>query len=179
MAETKQKPPEIKRLTRKQTSYVANRISGMSQIDSAVAAGYARSGAAKHANTLEKLPVVIAAMDRHKEEIRLRGEYGYDRAMAEAQRAYDVAESTKNANAMVKAAELRSKLTGLLIEKQHIQVETLDITGALSDARARVELLREAKRNDEVKLLNEDPTTTKDELPACDVIIDLSTTKDE
>lgn len=88
-------------------------------------------------------PHVRAAVVAGLEEVRKKGLYGYELAMKEAERAYNVAEETENANAMVKAAELRSKLTGLLVEKQHLTIETVDIRGALSEALNRARTVEE------------------------------------
>lgn len=56
--------------------------------------------------------------------------------MDEALKAMDFAFETKNANAVVKACELRAKLSGLLIER--VEVFSADLRGALLEASKRV-----------------------------------------
>jgi phage terminase small subunit len=53
-------------------------------------------------------------------------EYDAEAALAQAQEAYEFGRDTENANAMVKAVELKSKLKGLIIDRHHIQ-QTADL----------------------------------------------------
>ncbi len=62
-------------------------------------------------------PVVVAEIDKIKEELRKKTGYDLEYAMAEAEDAKQFAKQTNNANAVVKAVELKTKLNGLLIEK--------------------------------------------------------------
>lgn len=61
--------------------------------------------------------------------------YNAEQAMLEAEEAMQFARETENANAFVKAIELRSKLKGLLIEKHQVQQVGFQINiGGIEDA---------------------------------------------
>lgn len=61
--------------------------------------------------------VIVDEMDRRREELKKKVGYTLEVAMNEAEEAKNFAEATNNANAYVKAVELKTKLNGLLIEK--------------------------------------------------------------
>ena len=52
--------------------------------------------------------------------------YDYAQAMAEANRALELAERLENPSAMVAAAQLRSKLSGLMVEDRKNQRQPFD-----------------------------------------------------
>ena len=62
--------------------------------------------------------------------------YGLVEAMKEAEDAAAFARENKNSMALVKACELRAKLSGLLIDR--VELVKVDLTGALARAEARV-----------------------------------------
>ena len=79
-------------------------------------------------------------MARELELIRARARdiasYTLVEAMGEANAAAQFARDNKNPMALVKATELRAKLSGLLIER--VEVATVDLRSALDGARDRV-----------------------------------------
>lgn len=66
-------------------------------------------------------PAVAAYLKMRQEELAEEAKYDAIRAMNEAAEAIRFARKTKNASAMVKAVELRSRLTGLLIDRTDIR----------------------------------------------------------
>lgn len=170
------KPKKERNLTKRQAIFVANIIAGKSQVQSAVAAGSKEVSANKAAARYMQNPIVRKAIEEDREKARERGIYNLERAMQEAQDAMNFAYATDNATAYIKAVEHRSKLNGLLIERQHVKVETVDISGALEEASKRVELMREAKR---VEIGEHDPLSQNDASSACTHILELSPSKSD
>ena len=113
---------------------------GMSQKDAALAAGYSPNSTAAPYDAM-KDPRVKAEVERVRESLRQQTEYDAQRAFEEAGAAVAFAEKTNNATAYCRAIELRMRLNGLLVDKQKIEFEsTIDIAGALAEARARATL---------------------------------------
>jgi len=83
----------------------------------ALDAGYSSQSSGTYGTSLAKDPRLAAAVEEVRERVMAKAEYTCEVAMKEAQAALDFAEETGNANAYVKAVELRSKLMGLLVEK--------------------------------------------------------------
>ena len=77
-------------------------------------------------------------------------------AMGEAKDAMDFAYKTDNASAYVKAVELRSKLSGLLIDR--VEVFTMDLKGALDKAASRVVNINPAYK----QLIESEPQASPD-----------------
>lgn len=74
---------------------------------------YAQSASAR----LLRDPEVKDALNEIRKNAMVKAEYTVETAMAEANAAIEFAKETENANAYVKAVELRSKLSGLLVDK--------------------------------------------------------------
>ena len=123
-------------LTAKQAAYVANLSRGMDSRAAAKAAGFSLSYSAVAAYRLKTKPAVAEALAAVRQEGMLLAAYGVKEAMAEANSAAEFARKTRNAMAVVKSAELRAKLSGLLIER--VEVFAADLRGALDDAKLRV-----------------------------------------
>jgi hypothetical protein len=85
---------------------------------------------------LLQLPLAQQYLLSIRAEARAIAAYDVSTAMQEASDAMVFAKERQNPMAYVKAVELRSKLSGLLIDR--VQVEKIDITKALSEAQARV-----------------------------------------
>jgi hypothetical protein len=85
---------------------------------------------------LAKKPTVAKAIDAVQHEARTVAVFGLVQAMEEADSAAAFARLHKNPMALVKATELRAKLSGLLIDR--VEVACVDIKGALLEARTRV-----------------------------------------
>lgn len=99
----------------------ANNGSGNGK-EAAIAAGYSEKGAARQAHLLLNYNSEVKAyMAKIRNRAEAKGLYSLEMAMREADEAIDFAIATNNANARVKALELKMKLHGLLIEKHHVQ----------------------------------------------------------
>ena len=119
-----------------QRKYCQNVASGMSSIPAAVAAGYSESFARVAAYRLGQNPAVAALIAAIREKGRERASYNLAAAMQEAKQAAEFAVVHKSPIALVRAIELRAKLSGLLIDR--VAVEIVDVAGAMADARSRV-----------------------------------------
>ena len=127
---------DVERLTYKQRRYVERLASGMDSRAAATAVGYSKSYAKVAAHRLKKNLIVAKALESIHKEARAVAVYGAVEAMAQAQEGIELAKLHKNPMAFIKGCELRSKLSGLLIDK--VEVVTLHPTGALEAARTRV-----------------------------------------
>jgi phage terminase small subunit len=109
-------------LTERQQKFVSEYLKDENGTRAAKVAGYPENGAAQQAHRLlKKTPVVIDAIAQAKKDFSTKHEYTLDKAMKEAEAAIEFAIQTKNANAYVKAVELRTKLNGLLVEKHDVR----------------------------------------------------------
>ena len=124
------------RETDKQRRYAYNRGKGMPSFLAAKDAGYSDSFARVAAHRLGKRPAVLAAIDSIQQAGRAVTVYDLATAMREAGDAADFAISKGNAMALVKARELRAKLSGLLIDR--VEVIPVNLSGALEAAERRV-----------------------------------------
>lgn len=128
----KYKPLTEPQLKPKQAKFVEELLKDGNQTRAAEAAGYSPTAAAgcKIANSI----AVKAALEKVREKAIVTAAYNADTAMKEAEEAIEFAKETKNANAFVKAVELRSKLKGLLIEKHQHQVANFSLNiGGIDD----------------------------------------------
>lgn len=98
----------------------------------AIAAGYAAGTAT--GTVIGKAKAVQAALDEARNKSITTAAYNADAAMKEADEAIAFAKETENANAYVKAVELKAKLKGLLVEKHQHQVATFNLSiGGIDD----------------------------------------------
>lgn len=102
----------------------------------AKAEGCSASYAAVLRTRMMKNHAVRSALESIQREARTVAVYGVVEAMAQTQKGIDLAEKNGNAMAYIKGCELRSKLSGLLVDR--IVVESVDLRGALEEARTRV-----------------------------------------
>lgn len=110
------------RLSPKKARFVAELVSGVPGAEAARRAGWATLGAATRAWKLtHKDADVMAAIDAARGELQKKAEYGLDKAMVELNAAIAFATKTENATAYVRAVELKSKLMGLLVERQDVR----------------------------------------------------------
>lgn len=112
---------------------------GNNATQAAIAAGYAYNNARTQGYRLVNHDdAVKAEIERAQAELAERTDYGAEQAMTELGDVIDFARKTSNATAMARAVELRMKMAGLLVDKHELHVQgTVDITGALIDARMR------------------------------------------
>ena len=92
-----------------------------------VEAAKAAAGYSPKTNTAFQRPAVQAILDEARKEIVAQGKYNLQMAMDEADEAIEFSRATENANAYVKALELKSKLNGLLIEKHQHQIASFSL----------------------------------------------------
>src|SRR5215213_9843649 len=118
-------------LSPRQRAYVKHRAQGVSPTQAAKAAGFSPSYADKAGSTLETLPPIMAMLSEIREEVKRVAVYDLVAAMQEAKEAAEFARTHRNPMALVKATELRAKLSGLLVEQIHVKAEVIDLRGAL------------------------------------------------
>lgn len=128
--------PMDEHLTHRQRLYAENIARGLDSPAAAKSAGYSDSFAKVAAYRLGKKPEVAQAIASIQTEGRRLACYDVTVAMREANDAAAFARANKNSMALVKAVELRAKLSGLLIDR--VEVVAVDLTGALQRAEARV-----------------------------------------
>jgi phage terminase small subunit len=126
-------------LTPKQRRFIAAYQTGVSATQAAIDAGYSPKSA-KHAAhaLLHDNKAVKGELQRIGDKLAKAAEYSGQKCMAELDEALQFARDTKQANAFVKAVELRARLANLLREKVDITVERVDVSGALAEAKARL-----------------------------------------
>jgi len=124
----------------KQRNFIAAYMTGIPATQAAIKAGYSAHSAKHIANQLvHENKLVRAEIQRIQQHVATTTEYTTERMMADLDVSIAFAEQTKNANAMVKAVELKGKLTGILRDKIDVTVtEKVDISTALTEARARL-----------------------------------------
>ncbi len=126
-------------LSPRQLLFIKHYTSGLhSAAQAARMAGYAEAHARRSSQYILKNPKVLAAIAEARTKLVESTQYDSERAMAELDTAVTFARETKNATAMARCIELKMKLTGLLIDR--VQVETIDLSGVLIEARRRVAL---------------------------------------
>ena len=130
------KPQAPRPLSPKREAYIEGLASGLSSQQAALKAGFSPSYAKAVGHRLGRLPAVQAAVAEVRKAGREAARYGLVEAMQEAQQVIEFAKAHRNAMAFCKAVELRTRLSGLLIER--VAVERVDLAQALADAKARV-----------------------------------------
>lgn len=128
-------PMNAAELTERQRRLVELVATGLSVQQAATKAGFSPSYARKSSRLL-KHPGIAQAIAAIRAEGRTLAAYGLAEAMKEAEDAARFARLKGNAMTLVKSVELRSRLSGLLIER--IETVTVDLKGALEAASNRV-----------------------------------------
>jgi len=123
-------------LTDKQRGYVENIARGMESRAAARSAGYSESFSKVAAHRIGGKPAVAKAIEEIRQKGRVMAAYGLVEAMREADDAATFAREKGNSMALVKAVELRSKLSGLLIDR--VEIIPVDLVAALERAERRV-----------------------------------------
>ena len=130
--------PDALALRPREAAFVASYMSGQNAKAAAIAAGYSPKHAVSRAHVLiTSNPRVVAALAAARDVLQAKTDYNAEAASAYLDRVIDLAEKSKQLNAAVKAAELKMKLHGLLVEKLAITVEKIDIKQSLADAKSR------------------------------------------
>lgn len=127
-------------LTPKQRAFLTLYASGKfaNATAAAVAAGYSPRSARGSVYDLLRHPRIRNELDAIAERVRERTAYDATACFEEAGAAVAFAKEKGNANAFVKAIELRARIHGLLVDRQQIDVVMPDISAALAEARARL-----------------------------------------
>lgn len=123
-------------LTLKREKYVQAVAAGVASEPAAVAAGYRPSYAKVLARRCKNVPEVQSAIASIQAKGREAASYDLAKALADCDLAIAFAIEHKNPMALVKATELKCKLSGLLVDR--VEVQTVDLTKALADARGRL-----------------------------------------
>jgi phage terminase small subunit len=127
-----------KRLSPMQQRFIAELQRGLPGTEAAIAAGYSPK-TAKHAayDLQHRNALVMAELRKVRAHLSALTEYNGERAADDCDKGMQFALRTDNANAFMKAVELKARLNGLLRDKLDVTVERLDINDALAAARAR------------------------------------------
>jgi phage terminase small subunit len=127
-------------LSPQQQRFLAAYMTGISARAAALEAGYSKTTADKRAyELLHQNPAMKVALAEARNGLQLLANYNADSAMADFVAAAEFAIKTNNANALVKATEMKARLKGLLIDRAELTVtEKLDVNATLREARARM-----------------------------------------
>ena len=120
MASEKNKKPHVPLPTPLQEKFLKAHAEGVGVLKAAESAGYAKPKASLSA--ILQSPAVAGALEDRRKAVAEKIVYTAVEAMNEAKEAMNFAKSTRNANAYVKAVELRTKLQGLLVEKHDFRM---------------------------------------------------------
>lgn len=116
----------------------------------AKAAGYNQKITSKDLN---KSKAMTAILEESRAKLVASTGYGAAQAMDEAQRAIEFAITTNNANAYVKAVELRARISGLMIEKVDIRGQLAPLSIQLSGVtRHAIPVISEVQREQSVAI---------------------------
>ncbi|MCM3901640.1 MAG: terminase small subunit [Pyrinomonadaceae bacterium] len=124
-----------KELNDRQQRFVEFVARGLSAQEAASKAGFAPSTARK-ASRLLRHSLVAPAIAQIRAEARKQSCYSVVEAMKEAEECLRFSKEHKQCMAYVRAVELRSRLSGLLIDK--VEIVSVDLTKALAEAEQRV-----------------------------------------
>ena len=123
-------------LNDRQRRFVGLVASGQSLAEAARSAGFSRSYARKANHLLMKHPAIARAIAAIRAEARTASAYTVIQCMREANDAAAFAKANKQSMALVRAVELRARLSGLLIDR--VEVVNVDLRGALERAESRI-----------------------------------------
>jgi len=128
-----------KPLTLKQARFVAEYLVDGDGKRSAIAAGYSPQSAKYTAYGLLKHNAgVIDALASSRQAILDSGVYDARAAVSRILAHIDDASTRGNSMAVMKGEELLLRLHGLLIDRLDVRLQTVDIKGAMEEAKARV-----------------------------------------
>lgn len=120
MASEKNKKPHVPPPTGLQEKFLKAHAKHGRTLLAAEEAGYASP--ASSLSAILKAPAVAVALEERRKAVAEKIVYTAVEAMNEAAEAMTFAKQTRNANAYVKAVELRTKLQGLLVEKHDFRM---------------------------------------------------------
>ena len=109
-------------VTPKQARFVDLYVTTGNASEAARQAGYSRHRSNSAAHRLLNLPHVKAAIAAIRAEIAERAAYTVEKCFTELGNAMEHARKTDNSSALVRAIELRGKLTGILVDRVDARV---------------------------------------------------------
>jgi hypothetical protein len=127
------------KLTPKQQKFIAAWQTGIDGTHAAIGAGYSRKSARYTAyHLLNENAAVMAEVAKVRKQLAEDAKYNGEKCMAECDEGLAFAKATNNANALARLIELKAKLTGLLVQKIDLNVDSRPhVAEALAEARAR------------------------------------------
>jgi len=128
-------------LAPRKAAFVKHYLEHGNGAQAAIAAGYSpRRTAAKSRAwvLLNRDDKVMRAVKLAQHTLADATQYDAQAAMKELETAMQFARDTNNATALARCIELRAKLTGLMIERHHVETGEGSLAEALETARARV-----------------------------------------
>ena len=131
----------MSKLSARHQKFVAAYLSHGKGKQAAIEAGFSPVSAATRAwRLLHESPEIMAVVEMARNTLAEQCVYTVERAMAELDIAIARASEANQINAMVKAIECKSRLHGLLIDRQQVEVETKpNLRDAIQIARERAE----------------------------------------
>ena len=144
-------------LNDKQRKFVENYLRHGNAKQAAIQAGYARAGAGTQAyDMLNKNKTVMWEVEKARKKSDARAAYNYEQAMSEFEHGMKMAEDTENAGAYIKGAEMRSKLSGLLVEKLQVSAGfQIQISGITDEPREVQEGVAQIAAADIMRLIGD------------------------
>lgn len=128
-------------LTLQQRKFVASYLGGATATQAAIDAGYSAHSAKSRAHVLlSGNKLIRAEIERVQQRLAKTADYNAEKCAAFIDTRIAKAEADKQHSAAAKYHEQKMKLFGLLIDKQHISVEQVDLAGALAEAKERARL---------------------------------------
>lgn len=125
-------------LTLQQRKFVASYLGGATATQAAIDAGYSKHSAKSRGYVLlHDNDMVKAEIDRVQQRLAKTADYNAEKCAAFIDTRIAKAEADRQHSAAAKYHEQKMKLFGLLIDKQHISVEQVDLAGALAEAKER------------------------------------------
>lgn len=108
-------------LTELQQKFVFEYLKTGDSRRAAIAAGYSESTAGPAGSRLLNHPEVSQLINGSQTKIQEKGIYNLEKALEQAEDAYQVAKKKGNGAAMTAAATLKSKLSGLMIDRSEVK----------------------------------------------------------
>lgn len=127
-----------KLLTPRQERYVSFVLSGLSATEAARRAGYGEAYSQVAGSRIGSILAVNKAIQQGQAHLREQSQYDVEQAVAEINKAIAFGYERTNPMSVAKLLELKCKLHGLLVERIDLKASTVDLKGALEEARLRV-----------------------------------------
>lgn len=110
-----------KQLSIQQQKFVTEYLKSWDARSATLLAGYAEKSARSMSYQLLKIPGIAAEIKKAQDAIQQEGIYNLEKAMKDADAAYEMAKLKKNAAGMTAAATLKAKLAGLMVDRSEVK----------------------------------------------------------